>query len=55
MVDKEIDSITAPVAGSCGEPAWTARVPKLWTGDGGRGGVDTGSALRGAADIVTEV
>jgi len=43
-----------PVAGSCGAPAWTARVPKLWTGDGGRGGVATGSELRGAADIVAE-
>jgi hypothetical protein len=50
-VDNEIDSITAPVAGSCGAPAWTARVPKLWTGDGGRGGVATGSELRGAEDM----
>lgn len=31
--------MTAPVVGSCGLPACTARVPKLCTGDGARGGV----------------
>ena len=40
-------SMTAPVEGSWGEPAWTARVPKPWTGVGGRGGVVTGSEVRG--------
>jgi hypothetical protein len=32
-------SITAPVTGSCSEPAWTASVPNPWTGEGARGGV----------------
>lgn len=36
---KLTDSMTAPVAGSCGLPACTARVPKLCTGDDARGGV----------------
>ena len=36
---KRTASMTAPVVGSCGLPACTARVPKLWTGDGARGGV----------------
>lgn len=36
---KPTDSITAPVVGSCGLPAWTARVPKLWTGEAALGGV----------------
>lgn len=35
--------MTAPVTGSWGEPAWTARVPNLWTGDGARGGVSMGA------------
>jgi len=35
-------SITAPVTGSCGLPAWTARVPNLCTGLGARGGVSMG-------------
>ena len=42
VVEREMGSITAPVTGSCGEPAWTARVPNLWTGDGARGGVSMG-------------
>ncbi|CRK35398.1 hypothetical protein BN1708_006723 [Verticillium longisporum] len=29
VVDREMDSMTAPVVGSWGLPAWTARVPKL--------------------------
>ena len=33
------DSMTAPVVGSWGLPAWTARVPKLCTGEGTFGGV----------------
>ena len=32
-------SMTAPVEGSWGLPAWTARVPKLCTGEGALGGV----------------
>lgn len=36
---KRTDSMTAPVAGSCGLPACTARVAKLYSGDGARGGV----------------
>jgi len=36
-------SITAPVAGSWGDPAWTAKVPNLWTGEGALGGVSTGA------------
>ena len=32
-------SMTAPVLGSCGLPACIARVPKLATGEGARGGV----------------
>lgn len=39
VVEREIGAITAPVVGSIGEPACTARVPKLWTGEGARGGV----------------
>lgn len=31
--------MTAPVVGSRGEPACTAKVPKLWMGDGARAGV----------------
>ena len=31
--------MTAPVEGSWGLPAWTARVPKLCTGEGALGGV----------------
>ena len=37
-------SMTAPVTGSCGDPAWTALVPNLCTGDGARGGVSMGSS-----------
>ncbi|KAL1862692.1 hypothetical protein VTK73DRAFT_6682 [Phialemonium thermophilum] len=40
VVDREMGSITAPVTGSCGEPACTASVPKPCTGDGARGGVE---------------
>lgn len=39
---REMDSMTAPVAGSCGLPACTARVPNPWTGEGARGGVEMG-------------
>jgi hypothetical protein len=39
VVEREIGAMTAPVVGSMGEPACTARVPKLWTGEGARGGV----------------
>ncbi len=42
VVDSEMASMTAPVAGSCGDPACTARVPNPWTGDGARGGVVMG-------------
>jgi hypothetical protein len=35
-------SITAPVTGSCGLPACTAKVPNLCTGEGARGGVSIG-------------
>lgn len=44
VVLREMGSITAPVTLSIGAPAWTARVPKRWTGEGARGGVSIGSA-----------
>jgi hypothetical protein len=53
VVDREMASMTAPVAGSMGEPAWTARVPKAWTGVGGRTGVVTGSEVTGG--VIVEV
>ena len=37
--------MTAPVDGSCGEPAWTAKVPKLLMGDGGLVGVSIGGCV----------
>lgn len=42
VVLSEMGSMTAPVTWSMGAPAWTARVPKPWTGDGARGGVSIG-------------
>jgi hypothetical protein len=39
---KRTASMTAPVTGSWGLPAWTARVPKPCTGEGARGGVSMG-------------
>lgn len=40
VVDMSLtDSITAPVTGSWGLPAWTANVPNPWTGEGALGGV----------------
>ena len=49
-------SMTAPVTGSCGEPAWTARVPNLWTGEGARGGVSIWcSATVMIADFKTRI
>jgi hypothetical protein len=44
VVLRLIDSITAPVTGSCGLPACTASVPNLCTGDGARGGVSIGTS-----------
>ena len=42
--------MTAPVAGSCGLPAWTARVPKLAMGEGALGGVSIDLFRLGAID-----
>lgn len=39
VVEREMGAMTAPVEGSMGEPACTARVPKLWTGVAARMGV----------------
>jgi hypothetical protein len=39
VVDKDIGAMTAPVEGSRGEPAWTARVPNPCTGEGALAGV----------------
>ena len=48
------DGITAPVMGSWGLPAWTARVPKPWTGDGALGGVSIGRSVN-EGDMITAV
>lgn len=55
VVEREMDSMTAPVEGSWGEPAWTARVPKLATGEGARGGVSTGAGSAEAAGDMIDV
>lgn len=39
------DSMTAPVTGSIGDPACTARVPNFCTGEGALGGVSIGPPL----------
>lgn len=45
------DSMTAPVEGSWGLPAWTARVPNLCKGEGALGGVSI-EVLSAAGDIL---
>ena len=45
------DSITAPVDGSWGAPAWTAKVPKLCTGEGALGGVSIETLVVAAGDM----
>ena len=49
VVERDNGSITAPVVGSMGEPACIASVPKLYTGDGARGGSE-GPDVRGGED-----
>ena len=43
--------MTAPVEGSWGLPAWTAKVPNLCNGEGALGGVSI-EALSAAGDIL---
>ena len=47
------DSMTAPVTGSWGLPAWTARVPNLCTGDAALGGVSIGWSAGDMMQIVS--
>lgn len=42
--------MTAPVTGSWGLPACTAKVPNLWTGDAALGGVSIDCSIDDMAD-----